>query len=61
MTSRCRVSSPQGAYSEHDKGTDGLYEGFDSHDVDHALQIVGEYMQTHLGTDMLESPGQEVI
>src|ERR1700723_426466 len=30
-------------------------------DIDHSLHIVGQHLQAHLGFDLFEGPGQEVV
>lgn len=41
-------------------GPDGLDQVCSSHQVHHALEIVGQHMQAHLGTDMFQGFGQEM-
>src|SRR3546814_8369330 len=39
---------------------DGLHQRCDTEDIDHALHIVGEHLQAHLGFDLFEGPHQEM-
>ena len=63
MTSRWRIAPSEGPYTEYDgkKGANGAFQCVYTDDIHHALHIVGEHMQTHLGTDMLERPGEEMV
>ena len=41
-------------------GSDRLKECLDPEDLDHSFHIVGQNVEAHLGSDLFESPGQEV-
>src|SRR5271156_5618791 len=42
-------------------GSNCLHEPFGAEDADHALHVVGKNLQTHLGSDLIERFGQEVV
>ena len=51
-----------GVYSQGDRALcpHRLHQRSDAHDLHHAFEIVGQYMETHLGTDARQPLGQEM-
>src|SRR3546814_16855137 len=41
-------------------GSDRRHERPDAYDFDHAFEVVGQNMEVHLGSDFVQSAGQEV-
>ena len=41
-------------------GPHRLHQRSDAYDLHHAFEVVGQYMETHLGTDARQPLGQEV-
>lgn len=60
VTAQKRQWGPAKRRAQGPSGLHGLHQRSNAYDFHDPLQVVGEYLQAHFGTDALQSPGQEM-